>query len=174
MIHTYEDATAKIANSIEIRDMKQDRNFLESYMKGGLGRRHASVQPLVITRQLGHPELIFNEQEGKNTHFRVHASAKWIRSQASECWISDQWKYTIIFFSRSNFEQHYVEITDQSRIDHLEEMYDLNKEGMMLVKNDSYPLILGSITRNSVVSMCDIAMFNLFLDEMIWGMLNID
>ena len=35
----------------------------------------------------------------------------------------------------------------------------------MLVKNDSYPLILGSITRNSVVSMCDIAMFNLFLDE---------
>ena len=61
MINTYEDATAKIANSIEIRDMKQDRNFLESYMKGGLGRRHASVQPLVITRQLGHPELIFNE-----------------------------------------------------------------------------------------------------------------
>ena len=43
MINTYEDATAKIANSVEIRDMKQDRNFLESYMKGGLGRRHASV-----------------------------------------------------------------------------------------------------------------------------------
>ena len=39
MINTYEDATAKIANSVEIRDMKQDRNFLESYMRGGLGRK---------------------------------------------------------------------------------------------------------------------------------------
>ena len=38
MIFTYEDATAKIANAVEIRDMKQDRNFLQSYMKGGLGR----------------------------------------------------------------------------------------------------------------------------------------
>ena len=36
---------------------------------------------------------------------------------------------------------------------------------MMLVENMTYPLILGSITRNSVVSMTDIAMYNLFLDE---------
>ena len=80
MICSYEDATAKIANANEIRDMNQDKNFLQSYMHGGLGRgRNASVQPLVITRKLGHPELIFDESANKNTHFKVQASAKWVR-----------------------------------------------------------------------------------------------
>ena len=32
-------------------------------MAGGLGRGHTTVQPLVITRTLGHPELIFNTSE---------------------------------------------------------------------------------------------------------------
>ena len=89
MIQTYEDATAKIANAVEIRDMKMDRNYLQSYMKGGLGRGYSTIQPLVITRKLGHPELIFNEHDSKNTHFKVHASAKWARMQSSECWICD-------------------------------------------------------------------------------------
>ena len=39
----YEDATARIANAVEIRDMKQDRNYHQSYMKGGLGRGHQTV-----------------------------------------------------------------------------------------------------------------------------------
>ena len=46
-------------------------------MKGGLGRGHSTIQHLVITRKLGHPELIFNEHDSKNTHFKPHASAKW-------------------------------------------------------------------------------------------------
>lgn len=43
MIMTIEGATARIANAVEIRDMKQDRNFLTSYNKGGLGRNLTSV-----------------------------------------------------------------------------------------------------------------------------------
>ena len=89
MINSYEEATAKIANAVEIRDMKHDRNYLQSYMRGGIGRGTATTQPLVITRKLGHPELIFNEHDVKNSHFKPHASAKWIKSVASECWICD-------------------------------------------------------------------------------------
>jgi hypothetical protein len=63
MIMTFEDATAKIANAVEIRDMKQDRNLITSRMKDGLGRNLSSVQPLVISRKLGHPELIFNDAD---------------------------------------------------------------------------------------------------------------
>ena len=47
---SFEDATAKIANAVEIREMKHERNFLASYAKGGLGRGTASNSPLVITR----------------------------------------------------------------------------------------------------------------------------
>ena len=165
MILTYDDATAKIANAVEIRDMKQDKNFLQSYMKGGLGRGHSTIQPLVITRKLGHPELIFNEQDSKNTHFKPHASAKWARMQSSECWISDQWKYTLIFFSRQHCAQHYSQITDQRWIEQIEEMYDLKQDDLIMVQNKTYPLLLGSIVQNTVVSLTDISMFNLFLDE---------
>ena len=34
-----------------------------------------------------------------------------------------------------------------------------------MVQNKTYPLLLGSITRNTIVSLTDVAMFNLFLDE---------
>ena len=49
-------------------------------MKGGLGRHASTVQPLVITRKLGRPELIFNNADSKNTHFKVNAQAKWVRN----------------------------------------------------------------------------------------------
>lgn len=89
MIMTIEEATARIANAVEIRDMKQDRNFLTSYNKGGLGRNQSTVQPLVISRKLGHPELIFDDTDQKSMHFKVNASAKWSRMQGDECWICD-------------------------------------------------------------------------------------
>ena len=165
MINSYDDATAKIANAVELRDMKQDRNYCQSYMKGGLGRGYSTVQPLVITRKLGHPELIFNEAESRNTHLKVNASAKWIRSPSSECWISDQYKYTVIFFSRRHCLQHYGQIMDQARIDQLEETYDLKQDDLVMVENKVCPLMLGSITKNTVISMTEISMFNLFLDE---------
>ena len=104
MLTTLEDATAKIANAVEIRDMKDERNYFNSCQNMGIGRVSTSVQPLVITRKLGHPELIFNENDSKNSHFKVHASAKWTRMQGRECWVCDQWKYCVILFSRENWK----------------------------------------------------------------------
>ena len=63
MLQTYEDATARIANAVELRDLKHDKHYVQSCMKEGLGRHWASTQPLVITRKQGHPELIFNNQD---------------------------------------------------------------------------------------------------------------
>ena len=44
-------------------------------------------------------------------------------------------------------------------------MYDLNQDDLVMTQNKKYPLILGSITRNIVISMTEVSMFNLFLDE---------
>lgn len=44
-------------------------------------------------------------------------------------------------------------------------MYDLEQEDLLMVDNKDFPLILGGITKNIAVSMIDISMFNLFLDE---------
>ena len=38
MLQTYEDATAMIANAVELRDFKHEKNYAQSCMKGGLGR----------------------------------------------------------------------------------------------------------------------------------------
>jgi len=165
MIGTYEDATAHIANAAELRDLKNAKNLTQSSLKSGVGRGTATVQPLVITRILGHPELIFNQGDSKNTHFKVNAQARWTRMQNSECWICDQWKYCVVFFSRKNWKQHYSLITDEERTQKMQELYDLDQEDLLLVQNKDYPLVLGSITKNTVVSMTEVSMFNLFLDE---------
>ena len=34
-----------------------------------------------------------------------------------------------------------------------------------MVERKDFPLILGSVTQNTAVSMIDVSMFNLFLDE---------
>ena len=44
-------------------------------------------------------------------------------------------------------------------------MYDLEQDDLLMSANEDLPLILGGITRNIAVSMIDISMFNLFLDE---------
>jgi len=47
----------------------------------------------------------------------------------------------------------------------MDEMYDLNQDDLLIVENKEMPLILGSVTKNTAISMIDVAMFNLFLDE---------
>lgn len=44
-------------------------------------------------------------------------------------------------------------------------MYDLDQDDLLLVDNKDFPLILGSVTKKIPVSMIDVSMFNLFLDE---------
>ena len=43
-------------------------------------------------------------------------------------------------------------------------MYDLEQDDLLMSENKDFPLILGGVTKNTAVSMIDIAMFNLFCD----------
>ena len=43
-------------------------------------------------------------------------------------------------------------------------MYDLEQDDLLMSENKDLPLILGGVTKNTAVSMIDIAMFNLFCD----------
>lgn len=54
---------------------------------------------------------------------------------------------------------------DKEKIAQIEEMFELNQDDTVIMQNREFPLILGSITKNVVVSMTDVSMFNLFLDE---------
>ena len=71
----------------------------------------------------------------------------------------------IIFFSRSLWKQHYQEINDEEKIAQMNEMYDLNQDDLLLSENKDLPLVLGSVTKNTAISMIQVTMFNLFLDE---------
>lgn len=66
----------------------------------------------MLTRKLGHPELVFNEKIGKTMHFETSAASKWSLSKGDQCWICDKFKYTIIFFNREDPTQHWTEITN--------------------------------------------------------------
>lgn len=86
--------------------------------------------------------------------------------QGNECWICDAWKYTVVIFSRKNSDQAYSLITDPDKLFELKKDHDFKLDEQILVQNKSYPLIIGTITNQSVISMTEISVFNLFQDEL--------
>jgi len=44
-------------------------------------------------------------------------------------------------------------------------MYDLDQDDLIMVERKDFPLILGGVTKKLAISMIDVSMFNLFLDE---------
>lgn len=83
----------------------------------------------------------------------MNAQARWQRNNGNDCWICDSWKYVIIFFSRKLWKQHYQEINDNEKIAQINEMYDLNQDDLLLSENKDLPLVLGSVTKNTAISM---------------------
>ena len=166
-VNSYEQATAQIANAEQIKNMMQQKAYVQSCYKQGIGRQQPCLQPVVFSRKLGHSELIYSETSEKNTYFVENAATKWIKMPRDECWICEQWKYCVFFFNRSDVfnKKFYQQITDPAQIEQIEEQYQLNEDDLVLTKEDKNPLIFGSITRNIVSAMIDADVFSIFLDS---------
>jgi hypothetical protein len=70
----------------------------------------------------------------------------------------------MVFVDRSSYSKYYEMITKPSVIEYLKKQYHLEENHNILVSNKNVPLIMGSVTKHSAVSMMSIAMFNLHLD----------
>ena len=99
-VKTYEEATAKIANAEQIKTLIQQQNYVKSCNGQGIGHQRICLQPLVLTRKLGHKELIFNETDEKSTYFLEDSASTWIKMPRDNCWICEQWKYCLIFLDK--------------------------------------------------------------------------
>lgn len=122
-----------------------------------------TTQPVVISRNLHHNELIFNVKSDKNTHFEKAASEKWRIGE--KCWICDRSRYTIIVFNRETAKKYFTEVNDQSMINEIRHKYKLyDIENFMAERPDSIQ-IMGSFTNDVVCNMININLFNLLLDK---------
>jgi len=128
-----------------------------------MGYTNCSQQPIILSRILGHHELIFNERKEKSTHFDKNAAGKWTLS--SNCWICEKFRYSMIVYNRDLASKHYVEITDPRIIADLRAHYKLKDEDSVLIENTEAPRIMGKITDHVVACMSPIALFNLLLDN---------
>ena len=70
----------------------------------------------------------------------------------------------MVFVDRSCYSKYYDMITKPSVVEYLKKQYNLEENHNILVSNKNVPLIMGSVTKHSAVSMMSIAMFNLHLD----------
>ena len=165
MITTYDEATAKIANAEQLRKLRDERNYVKTTMKAGANCAESSFMPLILSRKLGHNELIFNMSNLDNTYLQPGAQAKWTLSDTDDCWICDRWKYCLVFFSRKHWKQHYYLIDDPVTLRNLSTQHSLGNDEYKQVHNKDYPIIFGSITENNICQMSDISLFNLFLDN---------
>ncbi len=52
----------------------------------------------MITRNLNHPELIFNQNNDSNNFFVQDIESKWKLSVRNECFVCDKHSYVALFY----------------------------------------------------------------------------
>ena len=102
----------------QVQGQKKDQKVTH---RQGFGHTTLMQQPLLFTRKLGHPELVFNDTRVSQTHFDSNAPQKWTLAENDGCWVCHQWKYCMIFVDRANFSKYYDMITKPSVIQYLKE-----------------------------------------------------
>jgi hypothetical protein len=72
-IATYEAATTKIANMEVVKQVQDQKQHQKVSHRQGFGHSTIMQQPLLFTRKLGHPELVFNDTRVSQTYFDSQA-----------------------------------------------------------------------------------------------------
>ena len=67
-----------------------------------IGKTSSNItDQFVITRQVNHPELIFNQCQRTDHYFDIRASVKWSLSDKNTCFDCQKHKYTAICYDQS-------------------------------------------------------------------------
>jgi hypothetical protein len=79
------------------------------------------------------------------------------------CWISQKWKYAVIYYDSRHAKQQYTQITDEDTIEELKDLYGINEGNVTLSENYGHPLIMASVTGFRATRMSTLVTYNSFL-----------
>lgn len=119
-------------------------------------RRSDDVQdPFILTRKIGHPELIFNDSEHCASEYcQANALAKWQFYNSYECYVCQRHRYVQVFFKRQKVNYDYQLIKNNQLKDILYSTYDLRKN-----YNQGLPILLGSINNWILTRFVDVRLY---------------
>ena len=93
---------------------------------GGAMRNHSFRDEMVISRKVGHPELIFNDSPFNIQEFSTdNCEGKWTFSNHG-CYVCQRHNYVQIFFKRERANMDWHKVTDASLIEILKITYKLD------------------------------------------------
>ncbi len=162
-VSTFDEATAQIANSEQLREAKDKIKQVQSEKSQGIAYSSVKTQPIVISRVLHHNELVFNQKHDKNTHFEKAAGEKWRLGE--KCWICDRSRYTVIVFNRDTASKYFTQITDDATIKEIRRKFKLDYSENFIEERPDSVQIMGTFTDNVVCNMLNINLFNLLIDK---------
>jgi len=126
----------------------------------GSTRRKDVQDPLTLTRKIGHPELIFNENIYWNQEFSIaNSEARWgfsCSARGDDCYVCQRFSYLQIFFRRGKAHLDFQVVQDQELKDILMETYNLDSNEAL---RGGAPIFLSSANNWVLTRFVDVRIF---------------
>lgn len=149
-----EDADT-INHGIMKRLAKSKAQVLDS-VEPTFGKQRHVNDPFVLTRKLGHPELLFNGDRFKSRYFHHrHSKGYWkLESGASggDCYICQHYSYLQLYFRHSTADSDFKKLGDPKLI-------KLLRESCNLKRNGNAPFLFSSFNNWLPTRLVDIKIF---------------
>ena len=142
--------------ALELKGAKD--NFEAAGMRGPL-REGLIPEPMLFTRKIGHPELIFNGNAyWPQEHSMVNSEERWSYScspHGDDCYACQKYSYMQIFFRRSTARLDFTPLEDEEIKKTLREAYNLDREAF----KTGAPIFMSSANNWILTRFLDVKIF---------------
>ena len=130
----------------------------------GFRRTHEIQDPLLISRKLGHPELIFRESDQDKTDFCFtnHKGLWSLSLKSDQCYVCQGSRYFQVFFNPKRVATDYQPMINKEIRQLIFEIYQLDSPKF---RNSKRPILLSSINDWVLSKMANVKLFAGLLEE---------
>ena len=154
----------KVVNNELTQDLKETQKQIKTDVAGGLGRDRTIKDPMILTRKIGQPELVFNDKFYCSAELNAtNSEEKWsfhASANGDDCYVCQQHNYVQIFFNRAKAQLDFKKITDRRTRQTLMQFYELEKNESLL---RGTPILLSSVNNWILTRLLDVQILSQLL-----------
>jgi hypothetical protein len=154
----------KVVNNELTQDLKETQKQIKTDVAGGLGRDRTIKDPMILTRKIGQPELVFNDKFYCSAELNAtNSEEKWsfhASVNGDDCYVCQQHNYVQIFFNRAKAQLDFKKIMDRRTRQTLLQFYELEKNESLL---RGTPILLSSVNNWILTRLLDVQILSQLL-----------
>ena len=151
----------KILNNEINQELKESRKQINTDVYGGHSREVVIKDPMILTRKIGQPELVFNEKAYCGAELNAaNAEERWSYNDSingDDCYVCQQYSYVQVFFTREKAHLDFQKLEDPELREILKDAYDLDSNESL---QRGAPILLSSVNNWVLTRFLDVKVFS--------------